>query len=109
MADEERAPILGAAAAPPTPAFTDATSPPRGPAAPFDGVTPKPAPAALAMPTPTARRAVLIATLVILALAGVGAWTLLAGGRSATPVRAGVDVQSVPAGARKTGAGVLLW
>jgi hypothetical protein len=50
-----------------------------------------------------------MAALVILLLAGVGAWTLVGGRRAPTPVRAGVDTVSVPGGARKVGAGVLLW
>jgi len=106
----ERTPILsGDPSASPAPPFTASTSPPRaggGPAA-FDGVAPpliKPP-----LPTSTARRAVLMAALVILLLAGVGAWTLVGGRRAPTPVRAGVDTVSVPGGARKVGAGVLLW
>ncbi len=106
--DDERAPILAAsAAASPVPPFTAATSPPRpgGQPIPFDGVAPK-ALAPLSMP---ARRGALAAALVVLLLAGVGAWTLVGGGRTPTPVRVGVDTVSVPDGARKTGAGVLLW
>jgi hypothetical protein len=118
MDSTERAPILsGDPSASPAP-FTAATSPPRGgggggggaslPTA-FDGVAPPPLKPGPPFPTPTARRVALAATLVILLLAGVGAWTLVGGRRAPTPVRAGVDTVSVPGGARKVGAGVLLW
>ena len=111
MGDDERVPILAEpadAASHPPAAFTDVASPPRP--ARFDGVSPPPGKIAVPLASPTARRAALAAAAVVLLLAGVGVWTLVGGrGVHGTPVRAGVDTVSVPAGARKVGAGVLLW